>query len=383
MGTKKISVLIIEDDHSDALILIEELELYGAKCNWLRVDSYPALVEALESEWDVVLCDCVVPGMQYQKSLELVRNKKLTLPFIAVSGKRGEEFAVEAIQAGCDDFIVKDRLIRLGASVHREIKRCEEMQKATILHDKLVSELDRSVRLSGSSLTANELAHNLNNLLTVIMGNVEIALISSSALPIKRYLEKTLEAAESASGITHDLLRRGTSRKIHLQKVDLCDLLKKCLSLIEGQIPTRVAVSLCCDTGLPKVSLDPNVIEQVILNLILNARDAIADKGNVSITANVTNGYWSVKIADTGSGISENEYEHIFEPFYTTKGPGGNGLGLSHASQSLRLHGGYINLDSQVGVGSSFELIAPVSAIEVSNVPLPCTAKNKSTGRSR
>lgn len=377
MNSANINVLVIEDEAVDAALLIEELELFGFRCHWQKTDSYETLQSALSENWDVVLCDFVVPGMQYQKSLELVRAKNLDIPFIIVSGKRGEVFVVETMRAGCADFIHKDRLIRLGPSVLKEVARAKEIQQSRKNHNKLTMEIDRSRRLKSIGLSASELAHNLNNLLTVMMGNLDFALLTSKEVSTKKHLEIVLEAADSASRITRNLLQLATGPELEPVKVNLKLMLEKIVALVHDHLPSNIELLLTCEADMQEVNLDLPSIEQALLNIILNARDSFDDGGQISISAAIIDDYWSIKIADSGCGIPDDMQEQVFEPFYTSKGQKGNGLGLSHAFQTLQSHHGHLNVESELGTGSTFELTAPLHSLHATKQPTTPAAKKQ------
>jgi signal transduction histidine kinase/DNA-binding response OmpR family regulator len=243
---------------------------------------------------------------------------------------------------------------------------------------KLEQQLLQSQKMETVGRLAGGIAHDFNNLLTPIMG---YASLSSMALPeghpSQGYLEEVRKAAERASGLAHQLLTFSKGRITQTRVTDLNELVRNIDDLLRPV--TREDIELvtlpACDLAMVKV--DPGQFEQVLLNLVINARDAMPEGGKLTIeTANVhldqeyvrqnfsgdSGQYAMFSVRDNGTGITEEVKSHIFEPFFTTKEPGkGTGLGLSTCYGIVKHSGGHIDVNSEPGKGTIFRVYLPVT----------------------
>lgn len=357
-----IEVLVVEDDEADAKTIVEQLGLYGLQLNWLCVSNPSDYSAALaDTRWDIVLCDYVVPDMDWESALTQARKVDETIPFIVISGKRGEEYAVETIRGGCNDFFLKERLIRLGPSVIKEItaaRQSKQQRKEQII---LEVELQRSRRLEAIGQLAGGLAHNLNNVLTAVMGNLDLVLMSDTASQNENtHLKAALRSTEQCALIVRQLTRLAQEPSFEPETVDLEKLAKNVCDLVTPTLPDRIELKLVCDPELPLVVADPIGIEQALLNLLLNARDAILEEGQIVCDFSLQSSQWTIRVSDNGTGIEPDLQDRIFEPFFTTKGIHGTGLGLPSVFQIVKAHGGHVNVVSTVKENTYFEIVVPL-----------------------
>jgi signal transduction histidine kinase len=217
---------------------------------------------------------------------------------------------------------------------------------------------------------AGGIAHDFNNLLTIILGQGEmLAAESAEDEDGRRSVDVIRDAAERAARLTRQLL--SFSRKQIMQPVmlDLNDVVKGMSSLLRRVIGEDIQVSTVLATPLGLVRADPSQIEQIIMNLAINARDAMPRGGRLAIETRAERvdaaresrlppgEYAMLALSDEGIGIPPEILPHIFEPFFTTKGVGeGTGLGLSVAHGIVQEHGGWIDVESQVGRGTTFSI---------------------------
>lgn len=243
---------------------------------------------------------------------------------------------------------------------------------------KLEQQLLQSQKMETVGRLAGGIAHDFNNLLTPIMG---YASLSSMALPeghlSQGYLEEVRKAAERASGLAHQLLTFSKGRITQTRVTDLNELVRNIEDLLRPVTREDIELVTLPAGGLAKVKVDPGQIEQVLLNLVINARDAMPEGGKLTIeTANVhldqeyvrqhfpgeSGEYAMLSVRDNGTGITEEVKSHIFEPFFTTKEPGkGTGLGLSTCYGIVKQSGGHIDVNSEPGKGTIFRVYLPVT----------------------
>jgi two-component system cell cycle sensor histidine kinase/response regulator CckA len=224
---------------------------------------------------------------------------------------------------------------------------------------------------------AGGIAHDFNNLLTVIAGYSQMTL---DALPgghhLRANVEQVLEAAERATNLTRQLLAFSRRQPSRTETVVLNELVASIQNMLQRLIGEDVSLVVSLDPAAGCISVDVGHIEQVIMNLVVNARDAMPHGGKLIIetsrqvvvehygmadSALAPGEYLALTVSDTGTGISANVRAHLFDPFFTTKQPGkGTGLGLSTVYGIVKQCGGSIAVDSEPGRGSKFTILLPV-----------------------
>ena len=231
-------------------------------------------------------------------------------------------------------------------------------------------------RVEALGRLAGGVAHDFNNLLTVITVNSDLALQGLDAeQPVARAFVEIRDAAERASDLTRQLLAYGRRQHLRPRTLDLNAVLGDLQSLLRRLIPESIAVTLRLERDLDPVTVDPTQIEQVVLNLAVNARDAMPHGGHLTIeTHNRTvtvdsdphtppmppGRYTVLVVSDDGVGMDEATRARIFEPFFTTKSLGhGTGLGLAMVYGTVKQSGGWIWVESAPDAGSRFTLFLP------------------------
>ncbi len=279
------------------------------------------------------------------------------------------EVALTAINTG-------DREVIL--SIARDISEREQ----------LMVQLLRSQKMESVGRLAGGVAHDFNNLLTVINATVDLAMPDAPpGTALQRDLEEIRGASNRAAALTRQLLAFSRQQVLHQEAIGLNDLIAGFLKLLRRVIGEDVAVQVELASTSPTVLADAGQLEQVLMNLSVNARDAMPDGGTLTIrTAGVhlqeedaarhdtmrPGDYALIEVVDTGSGMDRKTQAMIFEPFFTTKAPGkGTGLGLSTVYGIIKQMGGGIWVSSEVGVGTTFKIYLPlvVSAHTVRHAP--------------
>jgi signal transduction histidine kinase len=225
------------------------------------------------------------------------------------------------------------------------------------------------------------IAHDFNNLLTAVIGNLDmIRSRSSDNERVQKLTENALEAAQRGAKLTSQLLAFSRSQRMHLETVDVEQLLRGMSALLQQSAGTAVNVRIEVAADARFVVSDPNQLELALLNLALNARDAMARGGVLTISTHPANnlhlrnlperGYVEIRVADTGCGMTEEVRRRAIEPFFTTKQVGqGTGLGLSQVYAVVRESGGTLHIDSEPGQGTAVRLVLPAAAHDAVAVP--------------
>jgi two-component system cell cycle sensor histidine kinase/response regulator CckA len=491
--SKPLKVLIVEDRAEDAELLVRELRRAGFQPEWRRVEEERHYREFLSPDLDVIFSDYTLPAFSTQRALEILVESRMEIPFIVVSGTIGEERAVEALKAGATDYILKDRLQRIGAAVERarfeaifrqERRRMEEQLRlqATALENaansiaitrpdgrfiwmnpaftrltgySLEEVLGQTPRILKSGLHDQEFHRKLWQTIlrketwrgeftnrrkdgSLYYGEQTITPVCGPSGEIthfiaimndnteQRALERQYLRAQRmenigtlAGGIAHDLnnalapilmsidvLRTKVSDPESLGMIELlnmsaqrgADMVKQLLTFSRGidgtpgllqprhilrdiqtiarqTFPKNITVQVQVPRDLWPLVGDITQLHQVLLNLAVNARDAMPQGGvltlqaeNISIDehfAAATPGakpgpHVLVSVKDTGLGMPPEVRARIFDPFFTTKEPDrGTGLGLSIVHSIVKSHGGFILVSSQPGKGSEFRVYLP------------------------
>ncbi len=220
---------------------------------------------------------------------------------------------------------------------------------------------------------AGGIAHDFNNLLTVILGRTELALTQRRAEgPLRHELELIKETAGRAAELTRQLLAFSRKQVLELKVVDLNGIVANMSAMLRRLIGEDIELVTDLDRGAAWIRADPAQIEQVIVNLIVNARDAMPRGGRLTIATtgealddaglggSLRSAHTVLSITDTGDGMTPEVKARIFEPFFTTKAADkGTGLGLATAYGIVKQHGGYIEVDSEVGRGTAFRINLP------------------------
>ncbi|HYJ04276.1 MAG TPA: ATP-binding protein [Chthoniobacterales bacterium] len=257
------------------------------------------------------------------------------------------------------------------------MKEMEERRATEEALRKSEEELRHSQKMEAVGRLAGGVAHDFNNLLTAIIGYAElIATRASSNTLAKQNAELIRKAGEQAAALTRQLLAFSRKQILQPKVIDLNELVVEMEKLLRRVIGERFDLQSQPDAKIGRVKADPSQIEQVVLNLGVNARDAMPRGGKLIIrTENVrldrtaaaqlsaslrAGDYVMLSVTDTGAGMDEETMSHIFEPFFTTKGPGkGTGLGLATVYGIVRQTGGGISVESEPGKGSIFRIYLP------------------------
>jgi signal transduction histidine kinase len=244
----------------------------------------------------------------------------------------------------------------------------EEVMAASTEADQLREQLLRAQRLSSVGTLATSVAHEFNNILTTIINYAKLGLRpTSDAAARLQAFEKILKGSQRAATIISSMLGFARNHTTHRELTDLVELVEEVLVLTEKDLSKHHVQVEKKYFSHPRVPVLRGQIEQILLNLIINARQAMPRGGRLTIEVreNTTTQMAEIRVCDTGVGIPAEQLRLIFEPFYTTKAPdehghGGSGLGLSVCRQIIEQHHGRIRVESLPGKGSKFTVKLPL-----------------------
>ncbi len=261
-----------------------------------------------------------------------------------------------------------------------DMERAEEEKK------RLEDQLQYAQRMESIGTLAGGMAHNFNNLLMGILGNSSLMLLDTDPeSPNYHYLKTIEKLVKSGSDLTRQLLNYARESDFQIKVWDLNSLVRETSSTFRIT-RKEIVIHLDLEAGLPGVKLDRDLIEQSLLNLYINAADAIGESGELYIkTMRITHkdinkkpfnpkpgSYVLLTIRDTGLGMDEKTKERIFDPFFTTKGLAkGTGLGLASVYGTIKAHLGYIDVSSEKGKGTTFYIYLPAASEEIAEIPKP------------
>ncbi len=292
------------------------------------------------------------------------------------------EVLLSKMNRGKDDFII---------AVVRDLTENQEYERE---RTELRNQLEQSRKLESVGRLAGGVAHDFNNMLSIIIGNSDLILRSLDKTDsLYRKIEKISQAAERSADLTRQLLAFARQQTIRPEILDINETIGAMLRMVRRLIGEDITLRWEPGKNVGKVCADPSQIDQIIINLVINARDAIGHKsgriiiGTESIyfdreyckrNTEYTEGeYVRINISDDGCGIEKEDCKKIFEPFFTTKSKDrGTGLGLSTVYGIVRQNNGYINVYSEPGTGTTFKIYLPVSK----NVIHPETAAAEKSG---
>ena len=372
---KPIRILQLEDNPTDAELICETLSGAGLVFEALCLEERDEFVAAIQrGGWDLILADYSLPRFDGQSALSIARETCPEVPFIFVSGSIGEEVAIESLKKGARDYVLKTHLARLVPSVRRAMEEVRQQADQKRLED----HLRQSQKMEAIGQLAGGIAHDFNNLLTAILGYSQILLDRLSEDDPTRFEISEIEAAaKRAARLTRQLLALSRKQVLQPEVLELNAMVGKLQNMLRRLIREDIALSthLCPELG--RIKADPGQLEQIIVNLVVNARDAMPTGGNLTIgTANVDldqlyadaypevrpGRYVALTVSDSGMGMDTATQVRIFEPFFTTKEEGkGTGLGLSTVFGIVKQSNGHITVDSQPGKGTTIKVYLPIT----------------------
>lgn len=410
---RQLRVLVIDDQELAASLACEMLSAEpDIKVDCLY-DAREALARATHFRPGVILVDLCMPTMDGFSVITQLRAEPLTanIPIILVSSEDAPQQKVRGFAAGANDYLVKwparaelVARVRYHAEAHRARTERDEAYASLQTSQEQLLQRTRELELSQAALHQAQkleaigqltggVAHDFNNVLQIIGGNLQLLSQScqSHEADSKR-IRVAMAAVERGANLASQLLAFARQQPLQPVVVRLDDILRNMHQMVHHTLGDDIEVRTEIADGLWNSLVDTSQFENVVLNLVLNARDAMRGRGRLTLSAaNVElddryaaahpearpGQYIRIIVSDTGCGMSPELVSRVFEPFFTTKLPGeGTGLGLSMAYGFVQQSGGHIVLDSVLGEGTTVSVYLPRSMADVEQPPaaLPVSA---------
>jgi two-component system cell cycle sensor histidine kinase/response regulator CckA len=372
-----VDVLLVDDDEEDSLLTRDLLaQIDGTRYRPEWVDGYADALAAVENaSYDVCLVDY---RLGPEDGIALVRElleRGFDTPIIVLTGLGDRAVDIEATSAGAADYLVKgevtpallERTIRYSMRRHADMRALRESEEG----------LRQGQRMEAVGRFAGGVAHDFNNMMSAVVGFSALVLDAlEPENPLRRYVEEIQRAGERASEMTKQLLAFTRKQVLLPQVLDLNEVVTDVNGLLARLIGEDVELRSELAPSIHRVEADVGQLEQVIVNLAVNARDAMPHGGTLTIaTANrelsehdvmarqrdlEPGSYVALAVTDTGEGMDDATLHQIFEPFFTTKEEGkGTGLGLATAFGIIKQSGGAIGVESEPGRGTTFTIYLP------------------------
>jgi len=397
------SRILLADDNTDMREYI--CQLLGARHDVTAAeDGRKALASIRRSRPDLLLTDMMMPGMDGFTLIKTIRAdaQLRDLPIIVISARAGEESSVEGLAAGADDYLVKPFSAReliarvdgalamarvrrqMGDALRAQVAaRTEELEAANAQlrseaeeREKIEQVLRQSQKMEAVGKLTGGVAHDFNNLLQVIGGNLQLLANDVAGNDkAERRLRHALAGVTRGSKLAAQLLAFGRRQPLAPKVVNLGRFIHGLDDLLRRALGDGIEIDTRISGGLWNSLVDPSQVENALLNLAINARDAMnghgrltLEAGNAELTAAEAaqhddrrpGQYVMLAVTDTGCGMAADVIEHVFEPFFTTKPEGqGTGLGLSMVYGFVRQSNGHIKIVSQPGQGTTVRIYLP------------------------
>ena len=373
---RPLRVLLVEDDDAHARLAVDWLALDGqGGFEIRRVDRLSAGLAALAAEpVDAILLDLSLPDSDRIDTFRSVRAHTPATPVVVMTGIGDDALALQAVQEGAQDYLVKGDID--GRLLVRALRYAIERGRADAAERRLLE----TQRLDSLSALAGGIAHQLNNLLVIVVGNASLAAADlDSSHPVHQYLEEIEAASQQAARLARQMLAYSGRGGFILRLVDVNDVVRSATAAISGRLPPAASLHLDLTATPAMVMADEAELAQLVVNLVTNAGEALHDgAGEVRVATGLVEAsrddfakcymapdlavgpYVELVVTDTGAGMSRETRARAFEPFFSTR-LAGRGLGLPAALGIVRGHSGAIAVESIPGSGTRVRVLLPAA----------------------
>ncbi|MCB1680792.1 MAG: response regulator [Alphaproteobacteria bacterium] len=377
-----VNLLVVDDNPADRSLLKRYMSKAGNVVHIREAETAKDALTILKGreKIDCVFLDYRLPDQDGISLLKEIYDKESDLgpfPVVMLTGQGSESVIIDAIRYGAQDYLIKDNIspdtLHIAITKARELfnlKKKGSEDKALLVHTQKMKAVGQ---LTGG------IAHDFNNLLTIIFGNTRLleVMLNKPKPEKSECLEKVKviqKAARRGAELVKRLMLFSRQRALEPQIINLNQLITDLDQLLQRALGDFVEIHLSLEEPIHNINVDPGQLEHAIINMAVNARDAMIEGGTLTLrTENVTldkgeaeklklitGDYVCLSVTDNGLGMEEDVRKNIFEPFFTTKDPGkGTGLGLSMVYDFVRQSGGAITVQSERNQGTTFRIFIP------------------------
>ena len=383
----KMVQLAVKEDRPFALAFVDMRMPPG----WDGIETIEALWK-IQPELQVVICTAYAEYSWEDIAARLGVSHRLVIlkkPFDPIELMQLAH-AMTAKWAFERDMVLRE--FELMGHVQERTKRIDEvwhsLQNEQAQRQRLEAGIAEIQKMEAVGGLAAGMAHDFNNILTVIQGHLSVALLESGLQPnVAQSLEEVMGAAKRAADLTRQLLAFSKRELLQPRPLRLEEAVDAEIRMLRRTLGEAISIEVAHQPNLPMVMADPGCLGQIVVNLAINARDAMPKGGRLSIMTRLVRvpdaaaaaamhplakpgEFVQLSVADNGAGMPSEVVEHIFEPFFTTKGEGrGTGMGLAMVQALVQNHGGWIEVDSEMGSGTEFRLHFPRAETPVAPAP--------------
>ena len=367
---EQIRLLLVEDNPTDVALLRDALnENRLVKFELVHESRVAEACKRLRSEaFDLIMTDLALPDSTGLDTYRTIRGAAGGVPVIVLTGLDDEETGITALRDGAQDYLVKGQL------TSRAIARAARYAIDKKHHQE---ELRQSQRLEAVGRLTAGVAHDFNNILTIIRCNAELLTLGLGHEDGEDAPAEILQATDRATALARQLLTFSRQQTMLAKPLDLNEVVGSFTRMLRRILGDAVRLELQLTSEPPFALADIGMLEQVLLNLAVNARDAMPGGGKITLRTAVQEltsaaarahpeaypgRFAQLAVTDTGAGIAPDVLARMFEPFFTTKDPGhGTGLGLATVHGIVQQHRGWLAVTSQLGVGTTFDIFLPAT----------------------
>lgn len=390
METDRISTLIIEDNPGDIRLLRHLLgTAEGVVFDLQTATRLATGLEMLrEDDIEVVLLDLTLPDSRGLETFVRLHEEAPKTPVVVLTGLEDEDLASTAVRQGAEDYLVKGKVA--GDLLIRSVRYAVERSRAKREREARDEAMRRSEKLELFRQLVGGIAHDFKNVLAAIL--TTSAAVSQELGPDHELAELfgvIRRSADRGTSMVRQLLAFSREEPAKPEVLSLNDVIGGLRKLLRGTVRDDVELSFKLEPALTTVKVDPNEIEQALLNMALNAEDAMHGGGELTVSTfnfevdeafarehpELAEGSYAVlSVADDGCGMTDEVAARAFEPYFTTKErERGIGLGLATVYSAVQRAGGHVVLDTEIGVGTSFRIFLPVSREQATRIPRSAT----------
>lgn len=360
-------ILYVEDDQFIRSALQKSLS-YRIKNLHTACNGREGLKEFIEYNPDIVITDIQMPEMDGLEMAKEIKAINPDVPIIILTSYNDQEYFIKAIEVGIDKYIFKpvniDKLLKtiMETFTHINYKRESTRLRKTI---------EDTMRLSSLAQLTRGLSHNFNNILVGIMGYaglIRLKLTQSGGKnldinELTKYIDNIEKSADRAAELIKKMVLFSEYSSTDKEKVNIKEIITYLLDILKMAFPSNIVIETNIADSLPPLIADKGKIVQALLNICINAKEAMTKGGTLSIDVNLTeDNFILIKITDTGCGMDEETQRRAIEPFFTTKNLINHfGFGLSIAHGIVKNHNGQIDIQSEINQGTTVFIKLPIS----------------------